>query len=343
MTETTEAVSPKLMTFNMPPVTDQLEGIHRAILQAVRELPAIERQGSMSLGGNDVKFTRVEDLRAALNPILARLGVVSYPRAVAKHTELQIAAEPMTQAQVDPTNNNLIVSGGREIRDGRIPNTRSWAEVEYEIRFVYVGDNSEVTASAFGHAYDTNSDKAMAKATTAAIKRILFETFKVTEPGEDAERDPEEQNRAATTDRRMPGQEGKSRSEQNLAAAQSGGTSRRSGPQRSVSTTPSPAAARARSEAEDVAEEAGADTATGELPEPQAAPEETKLDVEKTRVRVAVAKLQERDGKDAWTPAIVDALAAEVTGKATRAEWIVLVTQVTKIANALEERLQAEE
>jgi hypothetical protein len=318
----TENEAPVQICFPLPEMPDAPEGgaIHRAILRVVRDLPAVDKNGSMQLGANTVRYTKIEDVRDVLNPLLAAYGIVSYPVLMDYRTELQVAAEPMTMAQADPET-KLILPGGREIRDGKIPTTRSWAEVTYGIRFVYVGDNSEVTPTAIGQAYDTNSDKALAKASTAAIKRILFETFKVTEPGEDDHQaqEPDAGNRAATTDRRVAG-EGASRGQQQISAAQqqqATGTTRRSGPQPQRAAAPS------------APEEPQADPQTGELPEPQAAPEESAIDRDKARLRVAVKAL-------GFSPDQVNEIAREATGKTDRAAWVNTPTLVKKVADAAE-------
>lgn len=312
----------------LPP--DQLQGgmIHRAMLAVIAEIPAVDKNGEMTLGGKAIKFTRIDDIRDALNPILLKHGIVSYPRVLEKKTELQVAAEPMTMVQFDE---NKKLLPGREIRDGKLPTTRSWAEVTYEERYVFVGDNSETTASAAGQSYDSGGDKALAKATTAAIKRILFEVFKITDhsEGDDEARDADAGNRAATTDRR----EGGDRGQQSRTAAANApltGSTRRTAPRKTEA-------------AAQVAEETGADVSTGEVPDlpaPNPKPEPTNLEIIKKRVRDAVAKLKARDGEGSWSTAEVDALATQVTGKASRPDWINTPTHIGKVADALEEKLK---
>jgi hypothetical protein len=315
--------------------------IHRAILAVIREIPAVDRNGTLELGGNKIPFQKVDEIRDAMNPILARHGIVSYIRVEDVKHELQVAQEPMTMVQFDADKNLL---PGREIRDGKIPTTRSWAQAQVVMTYVFVGDNSEVTTRAFGLAYDTNSDKALSKATTQAVKRILIETFKITDHKElDDDSTTEDQgNRAATTDRR----EGGDRGQQARTAAQreaGAGTTRRTSEAVAKSTAENVKAVRDQKVADAIAE-TGANPATGEVPderpEPQAPPEPSKLDAAKARVRETVGALKARDGDDAWPPARVDAIATELTGKATRAEWINGVTFVTKVANALEAELK---
>lgn len=323
--------------------------IHQAILAVTEELGPIQKNGTLELGGKPISFTRIDDIRAALGPLLVEHGVVSYiDTEIVKH-KLQQAQEPMTMAQtykvpIEGTDKerSVIDPGGREIRDGKIPTTRSWAIVRATMTFVLAEDGSDWACSTVGEAYDTNGDKAVAKATTAAVKRILLEVFKVTDKseGDDEERDPEVGNRAATTDRRDP--EGQDRGGQARAAAmsqQGTGSSRRSGPAKQQA----PAPAQPSDEAV-----AAADEATGEVPDetpmprPDTPPEvtESKLDAAKARVRNAVKGLQTRDGDGTWTPAQVDALAAELTGKSPRSAWINLVTSVAKVATALEKELE---
>lgn len=332
MTDTTENPFPYT-------ISDSPEGgqIHRAILAVCRDIPAVSKDGTLELGGKSIAFTRIDDIRDAMKPIMERHGIVSYPQLIEKDLQRQVAQEPMTMVQFDGEKNLL---PGREIRDGKIPTTRSWATVTMALRFVFVGDNSQIVVSAPGEAYDTNGDKATAKATTAAIKRILFETFKITDrkEGDEEERDPEAGNRAATTDRR----EGGDRGQQSRTAAQrvagTGTTRRTSGAKAPVAVDPA-----TPTQPSDAAV-AAVDTSTGEVPDEQPAPqapkEPSKLDATKGRVRDAVKALKERDGQESWSTAQVDAIATELTGKATRPEWINSIQAVTKLAVALESNLK---
>lgn len=226
-------------------------GIHAALWAAKAAMPAVSREGDLTLGSNTVKFTKVDDIRKALYPYLAEFGIMAYLSLVSSDESLQVAEEPWTQAQAildgKVDRNGIIGDTGRPIRDGRIPQTRMWAWVEYTIRFVYILDGSEVVVGPVkGSAYDTNSDKATGKATTAAIKRILAETFDIVDEKEldgDSE-NHEDDNRAATTDRRTA-QEGQDRGAQSRSAAAPGATARpgrpsRSGPKKAE--TPAPAA-----------------------------------------------------------------------------------------------------
>lgn len=267
----------------------------------------------------------MDDIRAALYPVFAAHGIMVYPKLIEKTSELQVASEPMTMAQQDPET-RMISPAGREIRDGKIPNTRHWATVTYSVGFVFVGDGSGIEVIVLGSAYDTNSDKAFGKATTAAIKRAFTETFDIIDA---KEIDPDEEghlddNRAATTDRRTGGDRG-NQAREAAQTGQASGSTRRSGPAaRTAPAQPSDAAV------------ASADAATGEVPddrpEPEAAPAESNLDAQKGRIRAAVKVL-------GYSQADVDALATEVTGKKTRPEWINLVTAVKKLADALEAKV----
>jgi hypothetical protein len=202
--------------------------------------------------------------------------------------------------------------------------------VTYALRFVYVGDNSDVIATAVGQAYDTNSDKAVGKASTAALKRILKTVFKVVEPGEDHEGDDVAgTNRPATTDTVLPG-EGGDRGSQARAAAEVAavtGSTRRSGPARPASPAPV-------TEAQQAADETHADVSTSELPEPNEPPAPSALDGHKERLRIAVKQM-------GYTPDQVNTIATEVTGKADRAKWILVTTDVKKIADKMEEIVKA--
>jgi len=323
------------------PVDIRSEGglpqIHRAMFGAKVDMPAVAKNGSMELGGKTVPFTKIDDIKAALYPILERHGIMTYPVFVEQESDVTAADPPLTGAQKYPDSHELagtIMPTYRPIGDGRIPTRNIRVQVVYDIQFVFVGDNSGVVVRVIGEAMDTSSDKATNKATTAAIKRAFVETFGIVDRMEvDIEAEnPEDRNRSVTTDRRDA--EGGDRGQQQRSAAQGLGAgtagTRRSGPQRSASTTPSPAAARAKAEAD----EEQVDPQTGELPAPAPAPEQSKLDAEKARVRAANEILK-------YTPAEVNALATQLTGKATREEWSVLPTAVKKIADELEKRVKA--
>lgn len=330
----------------------QIRQIHRKMFEVKCDLPAIAKGGTLTLGGKDVPFTKIDDIRKALYPIFAKHGIMAYPVYQSGTDEIQVAQEPLTLAvwtdRLDAEGNKTgerLLAPSREVRDGTIPNTRYWATVVYSIQFVYVGDNSGVVVTTKGLAYDTNSDKAVGKATTAAIKRAFMETFDIIDQKEADENDTDddEKNRPTTTDKR----EGADRGAQARTAAAEApvtGTSRRSGPQRNNTTTATPAAARARSEAEEAAEATGADAETGEVPEeapaPDAPPAVSKLDAAKARVRAANTKL----GLDTAT---VDAIVLELTDgkekeRAGEKGWLTKVTVVTKLAVELENRLKSE-
>jgi hypothetical protein len=320
-----------------------LNQIHRAMWAARHDLPAIEKKGELTLGSNTVQFTKIEDIRRALYPVLDKHGIMAYIDIVDSNEILQVAEEPRTAAMFRDVKDDEgrllykeLILPRDEIRDGRIPTTRMWAWVIMRITFVSVVDNSSVFATAKGSAYDTNSDKATGKATTAAIKRILGETFNVIDPTEgdpDYENMGDEgdgRNRPVTTDRATGQAPTGDRGAQQRAAAAAGG--RRPTQQRSISTSP----AKALSQAATAAAETGADAETGVVPDDrppaQDAPEESRLDAAKARVRAANEIL----GK---TPAEVDAIALAETGSKTRQGengWLTKVTFVEKVATHLE-------
>lgn len=307
--------------------------IHRAILAATRDMPTIAKTGAMDLGGKSVPFTKIDDIRAHLYPILERHGINTYMSVKKDILTTQVADPVLSGPQVDP-DTKMVSPNYRPIGDGRIGTTRSRANVTIGMRFVYAGDGSEVEVEAPGESYDTNGDKATSKATTSAVKRIFTETFKIVDREEkDIEGDdPEARNRPATTDVTQPDR-GAQQREAAAGAGAGGSGTRRSGPQRSVTTTPSPAAAAAKTEAEE------ADPATGELPAAATAPAPSTLDVQKARVRNLNAKL-------GLAPAEVNALATSLTGYAQREGengWITKVTAVKKLADELEVRAKAKE
>lgn len=324
--------------------------IHMAILSAGIELPAISRNGEMTLGSNTISFTRIEDIRHALYPVLNRHGLVIYPQFVTKSEVVHQAESPWTAAQVEPATlgkdeqdrpihnptAGRIIPEGRPIRDGRIPSTRFDVTVVYDFVIVYAPTGDSFTPRIVAEAMDTNSDKATGKATTAAVKRLFTEVFKVVDPTEKdlEEDDPETKNRAVTTDQRNGS--GDRGSQARAKAAPGGGT--RQPPTRSVTTDPRPKPARQETVEEAVAA-TGANPDDGvipedpaERPEPEQAPDESRLDKAKARVRVAAKTL-------ALDPPTINAIAAEVTGKERREEWIVLPTLVEKLAKELEERV----
>lgn len=356
--------------------------IHAALFAVAASLPAIEKNGELTFGANTVAFTSIEDIRKALYPAFDRFGIVAYFRLHDSNETLQVAEEPWTAVQaIDPETgkpdprNGIISESARPIRDGRIPKTRMWAWVEYVAKFVYLGDGSSVEVGPFkGSAYDTDSDKATGKATTAAIKRLLSETFRVIDEKESKdfeETGEDEKNRPDTTDRRSA-QEGQGRGPQALAAAAPGAQTRpgrptRSGPASKPKPEPQPEEPKAAPEPEPQPEQstpqpeptpehpsdealAQADQGTGEVPEePTSTPEET-VEPEKPGAapvapmpdRLAAAKSRVADANKVLglTKAEVDAIAAEVTGIAKREDWITKGTAVAKLADALEARLK---
>lgn len=313
--------------------TPGLPQIHRAIHAAKIGLPPVSKDGELKLGEKKVPFTRMEDIRHALYPVLAQFGLNVYLQHEDSQETFQEASEAMMMAtfyderdaEGKSTGRKLLNERG-EVRDGKIVQTRHWVTVVYTVRFTYVGDGSFIEVKVAGSAYDTNSDKATGKATTAAVKRAFTETFDIIDSKEEDPdaTDPGEQNRPMTTDRR----EGGDRGSQARAAASTAtvtGTTRRSGPpSQPVHQQPSDAAV------------AQADTGTGEIPEQDASP----LDDAKARVRKAVSALQARDGENSWQPTDVDKLATTITGKSNRAEWINTLAHVRKLADALEMELQ---
>jgi hypothetical protein len=251
------------------------QGIHTALHAVKTTLPAIEKEGELTFGSNTVKFTRVEDVRKALYPAFAKYGIMAYLSLYASEEKLQVAEEPWTQAQAIspetglPDRTGIIGNTGRPILDGRIPKTRMWAWVEYTLRLVFIGDGSEVLVGPVkGSAYDTDSDKATGKATTAAIKRILVETFDIVDEkeGELDETGEDTKNRPETTDRRTA-QEGEGRGGQAMAAAAPGASARPGRPTRSGPRSKAPAATEPQVDAP--APEPKPEPA----PEPTAAPE----------------------------------------------------------------------
>jgi len=344
----TEENAPVLAAKNQFPkavntLDSDLAQIHRAMFAAKCDMPEIDKTGEMKLGGKSVPFTKIDDIRAHLYPILERHGIMTYPLFVTQESTVTAAAEPMSQLQAYPTGHDLagtLILDGREIRDGRIPTRSIRVQVVYDIQFLFVGDNSSVTVRVIGEAMDTSSDKATGKATTAAIKRAFVETFGIVDRTEmDIEgENPEDKNRAATTDRR-DGSGDRGSQMRNAATGTGAGASgtRRSGPQRSgPAAQPAPAATQEPT-AEPVNEQTGEvpePPVAAPLPSPAAPPEETELDKQKRRVRTANSVLQ-------MSPVEINALATELTGKETRAEWSVLQTALKKIADELENRVAA--
>jgi hypothetical protein len=346
MTDQNEADDPttsatEVLTKWSPPNGEKLpEGfqqIHRALFAAKCALPAIAKNGKLELGGKEVPFTRWDDIKKAVGPVLERFGVMVYIQFVDSHSETMQASEPknligfsdVLGPDAKPTGEKLMLPRD-EVRDGKIPNTRFREKVVYDVNFICVADNSGAVVRVIGEAYDTNSDKATGKATTAAIKRAYVETFGIVdgkEPDPD-ETTGDEGNRAATTDRREAG-EGDDRGAQQRAAAAKPITGR-SGPARSVTTNP--VAAIKAGTSEEAAESTGADVSTGEVPEE--APIQSELD----RLGKAKERLVAANKILGYSSDVVNQIATEVTGKATRPEWIVLVTAVEKIADELEKR-----
>src|SRR5690606_35186692 len=127
----------------------------------------------------------------------------------------------------------------------------------YDWELIHAPSGTSVVARTIGEAMDTSADKATGKATTAAIKRVLLEVFQVVDHTEiDIESvNPDDANRAVTTDRREGGDRGNQ-------ARQKAATAIAAKPTRSVTTDP-----RAKVSAAAAAEEVGANPATGEVPD----------------------------------------------------------------------------
>jgi len=341
--------------FPLPAVSEtEMPQIHRAMFAAKVDMPDIAKNGSMPLGGKTVNFTKIDDIRAALYPILERYGIMTYLEFVDQDSQVTVADPPLTMAQKEPAKAfhpvsgelvdnpraNMLLDSGRPVGDGKIPSRNIRVQVTYDIRFVYVGDNSSVVVRTIGESMDTSSDKATNKATTSAVKRAFVETFAIvdhTELEPDADQ-PEERNRTATTDRRdgSAAPAGDRGAQQRTAAsgtgAGSGGT-RRSGPQAQPAVAkPVPAAEPAPAvEAEPVV-----DQATGEVadepevrPEPAEAPDLDKLGEQKARVREFNKILQ-------LNPIQTNELATRVTGREKREDWIQLPTAVKKLADEMQ-------
>jgi len=339
--------------FPLPVVSEEkMPQIHRAMFAAKVDMPEVAKSGEMPLGGKTVAFTKIDDIRAHLYPILERHGIMTYLEFVDQDSQITVAAPTLTMAQTEPAKTfhpttgelvdnpraNKLTDIGRPIGDGKIPNRNIRVQVTYDIRFVYVGDNSEVVVRTIGESMDTSSDKATNKATTSAVKRAFVETFAIvdrTELEPDADQ-PEERNRTATTDKRdgSAAPAGDRGAQQRAAAAGTGaggGGTRRSGPQAQPAVakpapTPAPAAE----------PEPAVNQATGEVadqpearPAPAEAPDLDKLGEQKARIRDLNKVLQ-------LSPIQTNEIATRVTGKEKREEWIVLPTAVKKLADELE-------
>lgn len=330
------------------PVDEAPEGkrIHRAILAASAAMPAIAKNGKMKLGDKDVPFTSMDDVRKALYPIFEQVGINVYIHRVDSTSELQVAEEPWTLAQADP-GTGLVGSTGRPLRDGKIPTTRNWVSVIYDLEFVYVGDASSVTITVEGMAYDTNSDKALGKATTAAVKRAFLETFRVVDGKEEEQEasDPEDRNRAVTTDRRAP--EGADRGTQQRAAATPGGRAPRGGRKPApgvideVTGRPPAEPSTPAESSEEAVAAMGADPESGEIPtgEPLRAPEGIKTTDAGERLEAAKARVRRAAPLLSYTPDMVNVTTTQVTGITDRTEWLTKPDAVEKLADELERRI----
>lgn len=296
----------------MTETTPAVPAIYASMLAVKAGIGTLAKTGVGPSSQGSYAFLKYDDILEKIKDEFAKNQILVVPRLISHETTMRHAESLWTMGNADKG------IAPQPVHDGKVPNVsvREWVEMEY--CFISAVDGSSLVATISGEAFDSQ-DKASRKAHTSAYKSALIIVFDIVtgEPDPDGI-NPDDANRAATTDRREGGDRGNQQRQAAATAGTSPSTPRRGRP----AATPTPAT-----------DEQQADPETGELPPAAEPPAESELAKQKTRVRMAAATL-------GIEPAMVNAIATEVTGKAKREDWIVLPTAVKKLADELERRVR---
>lgn len=139
-------------------MTDSLT-VHQAIAAVIEDLPAVGKDQRIEEGPQKYQYRGIEQIKAALKPLLARHGVHYAPHDI-----------------------TTVDDSTYETRNGAV-----WQRVRLVVRYrIYGPDGSHIEAVGRGEGAD-NSDKACNKAMTVAEKQVLVQVFCIA----DADGDPD--------------------------------------------------------------------------------------------------------------------------------------------------------
>jgi ERF superfamily len=146
--------------------------IYKALNEIMKELPAIPKERRLEFNGKlQYNFRGVDDIYAALQPLLMEYGVTTVPSATLVHQE-QVETTKEYKGEVKTSVTNRVV-----------------LSVEYTF---YALDGSSIVAKCIGEGMD-NGDKASNKAMSAAHKYALLQVFCIpTEEAKDSENEDHE-------------------------------------------------------------------------------------------------------------------------------------------------------
>lgn len=134
------------------------ENVFRAVQRVLGDMPAIGKNSNAPQNMGGYAFRSIEDITAALKPLLAKHGVVMVPTVI-------------------------------ERRDNERPvgNNKTMHVVDLHVRFTFYGaDGSTFDATMWGQGTDMG-DKSPQKAVTSAFKSMLAVTFCISDSESDAE------------------------------------------------------------------------------------------------------------------------------------------------------------
>jgi hypothetical protein len=129
--------------------------IHIAIHAIQKAMGPLAKNGVGPQTQGGYKFLAVDDVLAAVKPLLDEHGVIVLPALVDSQFE--------TISAIAKDNE-------------RVPKVNTFARLTYDFRFIAIEDGSELVTTVIGEGSDTQ-DKAVRKATTSAWKIALIQTF----------------------------------------------------------------------------------------------------------------------------------------------------------------------
>lgn len=132
--------------------------VHEAITEVTRQVGAVAKTGTADARSGGYKFRGIDDVLAALHPILGDVGLVLLPGRIVEHRR------EVRATSGSPLNVSLL-----------------------RVRYTLVGpDGSKLSGEAWGEGADTG-DKGTQKAMSQAYKSFALQTFSI--PTEDSSRD----------------------------------------------------------------------------------------------------------------------------------------------------------
>lgn len=135
-----------------------------ALAAVIAEMPAIGKDAQASSAQGGYSYRGIESITAAIQPLLAKHGVVFAPEVV------------------DWTEKDITVNG------------KPWTDQRLKVRYTIYGpggpeDKIETTVVGIGR---DNSDKGSNKALTQAFKYLLLQTFCIADPKDDGDKESHE-------------------------------------------------------------------------------------------------------------------------------------------------------